>query len=638
MANVLYSLGVMGARWAALPSGATAAIEAALQNTADKMIIQGVSNVVYGLGLMGAAPSDLGATCRDALYGSIVRIYSPNAQGDGATREGNGQAIANIIYSLGTSGDSWSELPARVRRSLECGVVEYADELSSQEISNLVYGLGMLGAQLAELPRLVGEAIMLAFQKVCRELNEQEVCSIMYGFAYMGANWVAMPEVLRRSMLVSIANLDKVDNVCLACTIYTLGLLGARWEQLPLRLREILCRTAERTDLRDQVLSNILYGLALMEVSWLDLEEGLRSKLLATFQDKVAEDIFSSSSRDFPQHLSNSLWGLAKMQVPLALLPADKLEEFVRKGEAGGGNSSFKPQEITNTIYSLTLMDAKWRDLAVETRLALRDSIIRLNFSVQELGNLMYSLSILTFESHIASSGCLKKEREAMEREHRVSYLWDVHRKLLLDFQRQLPEIKRSSGATAQPLPGKVAAAGPPASAEMEYYDQFAMYFALMNSVPQCKAFVCEVLGCKEVPTVSGPGPTVPSALHTNVVRSTSRALQLLEHGVDGGSRFSFFNEFNGLRDVLNIDCAVYFDNRLLAFIEIDGGFHYNPVSNQLRSKDRMKESLYALAFPSIPLFRIRWDQVEVLGHSRIGSVLADWIVDKSGMRKDVVT
>jgi len=96
-------------------------------------------------------------------------------------------------------------------------------------------------------------------------------------------------------------------------------------------------------------------------------------------------------------------------------------------------------------------------------------------------------------------------------------------------------------------------------------------------------------------------------------------------------------NEFNGLGGVFPVDVGVYYDEKLVAFVEIDGEFHYKfnsraDVSSddgwngKLRRKDQFKEACYRHKYPDVPLFRIRSDQCEQLGMDRAGLALANWI------------
>lgn len=63
-------------------------------------------------------------------------------------------------------------------------------------------------------------------------------------------------------------HLSSDKSLCLACAVYSLGLLGADWASLPVETKEGLVSFSEGVSLRDQTLSNLLYGLGLLKVQW----------------------------------------------------------------------------------------------------------------------------------------------------------------------------------------------------------------------------------------------------------------------------------------------------------------------------------------------------------------------------------
>jgi len=112
--------------------------------------------------------------------------------------------------------------------------------------------------------------------------------------------------------------------------------------------------------------------------------------------------------------------------------------------------------------------------------------------------------------------------------------------------------------------------------------------------------------------------------------------------------KYSLQNEFNGLGGVFPVDVGVFYEETLVAFVEIDGEFHYKfegqtedndgwssgePKDTsrwggamQLRRKDRLKEFCYRAKYPRVPLFRVRTDQCHQLGFGAVGQALATWI------------
>jgi hypothetical protein len=204
----------------------------------------------------------------------------------------------------------------------------------------------------------------------------------------------------------------------------------------------------------------------------------------------------------------------------------------------------------------------------------------------------MYSIALSTFDVPFVSPSSKSKKAKMSPQQ---SQLWSAYRVLLETF-KQLD----------------------PADYSVENYDQYGMFFQLLKAIPGGKELVVDVLGY--FPKLSGPCGTVPSKLHARTIHAMLRNLDYIKYG------FDVTNEFNGLDGVFPVDAAVYFKDELIAFIEIDGEFHYRQLGQVLRRKDRMKEFLYRHEYPNIPLFRIRDDQCAVLGVHRAGQELATWI------------
>jgi hypothetical protein len=151
-----------------------------------------------------------------------------------------------------------------------------------------------------------------------------------------------------------------------------------------------------------------------------------------------------------------------------------------------------------------------------------------------------------------------------------------------------------------------------------ENYDQFAIYFELMRMLKEGNALTKRIF--QVPPRPSGPSGTVPSKMHASTVHAMMNALH------DVSPDFECVNEFNGLQGVFPVDAAVYYKDSLVALVEVDGEFHYKQLGQQLRRKDRLKEFMYRCAYPRIPLYRMRADQLQVIGYPRAGEALAKWI------------
>lgn len=223
---------------------------------------------------------------------------------------------------------------------------------------------------------------------------------------------------------------------------------------------------------------------------------------------------------------------------------------------------------------------------------------------IQEVANLMYAISLLTFDAdNVPTSQCMEQALKGTKTVTNTDILFDIHTEIILKFHTW-KEV----------------------DFEQENYDQFEVYFEFMRTIPYAVEWITSLIGY--MPQASGPCAPIPSVLHTKTIQATMANLD--------PSEFSVFHEFNGLRGgVFPIDCAVYYHDKLLAFIEVDGNYHYKNIDgefkrnwseHQLRRKDRLKESLYKNKFPHIPLYRIRSDQVNALGFEKIGQVMASWL------------
>eukprot|EP01034_Spumella_vulgaris_P042362 gene42362-52534_t len=77
---------------------------------------------------------------------------------------------------------------------------------------------------------------------------------------------------------------------------------------------------------------------------------------------------------------------------------------------------------------------------------------------------------------------------------------------------------------------------------------------------------------------------------------------------------YTVTNEFCGLKSgELPVDCVVYKDDKIVAFVEVDGLHHY--LSNgQLTREGHLKTWLYEKNYPGVPLIRVKVVDFDELG------------------------
>jgi hypothetical protein len=208
-------------------------------------------------------------------------------------------------------------------------------------------------------------ALAQAFVRVSGEIQEQELCSCLHGLAKMEARWDDLPSAVHRAVFSCITRLVSMNSVCLGCTVYSLGMLGARWESLPPEIAQHIVRTARARPLADQTLSNALYGMSLMGAEWDSMDAALRETLLSNLAHPEA------FRADNPQHMSNSLWSLGKMDATWLQLPGDSLAAALLRCMG-----RLSRQELANAIYGLAIVDVPWSALSLEVVKAIEKAVL----------------------------------------------------------------------------------------------------------------------------------------------------------------------------------------------------------------------------------------------------------------------
>ena len=69
--------------------------------------------------------------------------------------------------------------------------------------------------------------------------------------------------------------------LCLACTVYSLGILNTSWDALPAGIRGVLLDAAKNNNLSDQTMANVVSSLSLSLCVWGGTLAGLTSLSLS---------------------------------------------------------------------------------------------------------------------------------------------------------------------------------------------------------------------------------------------------------------------------------------------------------------------------------------------------------------------
>jgi len=98
-------------------------------------------------------------------------------------------------------------------------------------------------------------------------------------------------------------------------SLWALATMGISWVNLPENLRAALLKSlhGNSKNLNQQDISNSLWALAVMGISWVNLDENLQTALLKSLHD--------NSKNLNQQGISNSLWALGCMNIPKEIFP-----------------------------------------------------------------------------------------------------------------------------------------------------------------------------------------------------------------------------------------------------------------------------------------------------------------------------
>lgn len=338
------------------------------------MVRQGISTSMYGISCMHADWTDLHPHFQSVFQQQVVRcLRTPNLRSQPRVS----QSISNIFYGLGKCNAPWSSLTVECRQTLLDSILTCSLDFGGQEVGNIVYGLGGMHAPFEDIPAAVFDALAEAMERVIGDISQTEMCSLLHGLVNIDASWLKMTDVFKAALMNIIRSQTKLDNVCLACITYCMGKYGAQWKDLP----KVLCATLEKelalsdSSLADQTLSNTVYGLGLMSARWDDLSDAVRVSL---FQVLGAPDAFESFK---PQHISNTLWGLARMEAIWSDLPTHNLEDAMNR-MLGAASA----QELANALFGLGGLEATWSKLQLSTIKTLAEAIesccLRMNTQV----------------------------------------------------------------------------------------------------------------------------------------------------------------------------------------------------------------------------------------------------------------
>eukprot|EP00981_Chlorochromonas_danica_P007475 scaffold1754_cov180-Ochromonas_danica.AAC.31 len=412
IANVIYSLGVMKTSWMDLDPCLQDKLYEAILTVLPSMTKQNLSVTLYGLSLSHVKWTDLPMNMRQGIDKLLRTLFTESTDSNRIS-----QSLSNILYSLGVMSAEWTTFTPQARSALLDALRDHITSFSSQHLSMTLYGLGGMSVPFKGLDKNVVESFRKFVKEQQSTLTKEGVGSMLNGARRMAKSWNDVPLPIREVLFEAVAKLREYDPVCLALTIdlYSFGQLGLHWSKLPTLVSERIMKELIQQPLSGQSLCNTLYGLGSMQVRWFNLQEEVRRALLVQLASPTA---FPENN---PHHFSSSILSLAKMGAIWKDLPRVALETALLRVGLG-----FTDKQLSNTIYSLGIMDANWDDLSLDVLKMLVKVAEKqvVGMSTLGLANMMFATSMVVFDSDckIPVDNVVDETKK-----QKISLLWKLH-------------------------------------------------------------------------------------------------------------------------------------------------------------------------------------------------------------------
>ena len=445
-----------------------------------------------------------------------------------------------------------------------------------------------MGVRWAGLSGGAGAALLRGLETRAGDMNRQHLATALFSLGGAGRLWSDLPPSLCTALAAALIPLwaplnqlgrgdggsDNCPAQSLSMTLVGLGSLGARRWDLPPSGAQGLLRAvcALSGDMNAAQLASALSGAAQLGWGWTDLDCAVPRALtgtLAQCSDAGGAALLSS---------------LAALGARWRGLPADLQAAVVVAATRGAQTGS--PEQVAAVAYSLGAMECVWELMPVRLGAALVAGIVRVAGSgageramaPQSAANLMYAVSMLCFDVDAPAAHAA---------------LAPVYLALL----RLIPAIGVGAFADKE-------------RSQILIFLQFLRHLTGVGDTAAHR-YIVRVDERDDAHPMSRLQLSVVSALaEALTARSTPYRLQ---------------NEYSAFGGALPVDATVFREDRVVAFIEIDGPHHYS-AAGLLRRKDALKEALYRKKHPGAAYCRVRHDQVRLLGERRVGERVADLV------------
>ena len=589
-----------------------------------------LSSLLYGLGKLQHKWDKLHPEKRKVLKEALVVVHVQNR----CTPQG----VANSLHGLANMEADWSDLSSSVRLALTSEIIKALPLSTESQFASIIYSLSKMKCHWNYLPYDLHSIVMCELEMRLPVMTEQHISNSLNALGEMGLKWsIHLSSSFQDEIIVNCGRV-LASNVmtplnCVSGILMALSKLEATYATLPMQFVSVLEQKVEQqiTSMNPSKVAGLMNSMAKLLFRWSMLSERTKKRLLSSLF-RISNTIGSSDDLDFDEGLSsrdcaliiNGLGHLGANWNDIATNIQQTLNSMVvkvfRKGNAN---------DVSSLMFGLALMDFSLERMGYKVQKELITGILRtfngthyspLNtgssnsmsnkvsmhstnrhkytpfawlidsssnketpeISPQNVANMMYSLSLLTFDMNLAA----------------LNELLPVHQTLL----------------------DNVSKLGVSRFNEKEI-EQILIYVNLLQTLTPVQWQDIEQRHVDRFIFTKAPTEERrQSKLQQSVITSLSKALS------QRNSHLHLENEYSAFNGVFPVDAMVCDDNNtVVAFVEVDGPHHFTK-DGKLRRKDLLKEALYRVKYPSATFTRVRFDQVNKLGSNYVGKEVANYI------------
>ena len=306
------------------------------------------------------SPSDisillLGLSRMHVSYNQLISIAAdfPVILSRAVGKIGDERKFGDMLWSLGSMGTKWTDLPKQLRVSIIQGFDSYHDSFNKYTHSSSLWALARMGVRWDEISTL--DQLPL---RILRKANQH-------------------------AALVSPQQSSKM--------LWSLGTLGCKFNQLPLNLLKMYLKTTVKATAPIHVISSIqsLTGLAKLGIHWKDLSPSMRDIVWR----HVKAICLSSSAHS----VTTCVWALGTLAASGSDQPSNNNIRDTMLETVAKTMHDCRPKQFCNLIWGIARMSYEWCDLPMSLRTSIQMNVARLapDMNSIDLAVLSWSFGVL---------------------------------------------------------------------------------------------------------------------------------------------------------------------------------------------------------------------------------------------------